>query len=284
MTDLSALVSSPSSVAPDLVRLARVISVDKHSLTVDLGNGEGTVVQASDSCNPIPEQTVVLLMSGSRPVAVGALGGAYRQQTMIATGSTTTTATGVVNGASRAVTKAGTFTVTNGDELPLVWSADSSDVWVLGKAGVPYVPPASGGGGTGSSSAPSSYTSYYAATHSGWIRPGTGTGSSGKLQLGSGYYGFFNYGTNRMNELQSRTLVSAHLLLERISGSGSVSVQVQKGVGLGTSTIASTGWVSFPLVRAQELVSGYGSTYLHFTGTGSLAGMPRGTVRITWKP
>lgn len=280
MSELADLIKTADT--PDPFRTARVISVNKHLLTVDFGSGvAGTVVQATDSCNPVPNQTVIIAMDGNRPVAVGALGGPYRQQTMIATGSSSTTATGLVNGVSKAVTKIGTFTVTNGDELPLLWAADGSEVWVAAKAGVAYVPPAGGGGGTGGGGS-STYTTNYATRSSGWNISGS-AGGSGDLTLYSGRVGFFAYGTNRMNELQGKTIQSARILLQRVSGSGSVSVRVGKGALLGSSTIVPNGWMTLPLARVADMVNGSGSVYLYITGSGTLRGTPSGTVQITWK-
>lgn len=278
LSDLQVVAETPSPF-----KTARVISVSGHSLTVDFGSGAGgTVIQSTDSCNPVPDQTVLIAMDGRRPVAVGALGGPYRQATMIATGSSSTTATGVVNGVSKAVTKMGSFTVTNGDELPLIWAPDGSEVWVAAKAGVAYTPPSGGSGGSGGGSTPGSYTTSYAASSSGWYsNAGAGNGT---LQLASGRTGYFNYGTNRMNELQGKTIVSGRIYLVRSSGSGSISLRALKGSTFSsTQSTSAGGWLSLSSAVVSGLVAGTGATAVRITGSGNINGIPGGTIQITWK-
>jgi hypothetical protein len=281
VTDLADLIPDSGGVS---FRRGRVISLSGRSLTVDLGAGEaGIIIPSLDSCNPVPNQWVLIMVDGSSMVAVGALNGAYRQPTLIATSNQTSTVTGLLNGVSTAVTKVGSFTASAGEEFPLVWSADGSGVWVLAKAGAAYVPPPSGGGGTGGGggTTPSSYTTNYPATKSHWFAPGRGGGG---LYLDKGT-GVLDYGTNRMNELQGRTILSGRVLLERLSGSGTVVVAVYKGsLQSGSDGVSPSGWVNLNLARVAQLVNGTGATSLYLTGGGQLKGTPSGTVQIRWRP
>lgn len=285
MTELADLIPSPKEEAQRQFRRARVISVSGRSLTVDLDSGAGgAVIPSVDSCNPVPDQWVLILVDGSTMLAVAALNGVYRQPTLIAISDQTATVTGLVNGVSTAVTKVGTFTAVAGEEFPLVWSADGSGVWVLAKAGAAYTPPPpSGGGGGGGGGTPSSYTTNYSATSSGWFSS-TGGAGNGTLMLAAGRTGYFNYGTNRMNELQGRTLLSGRIYLVRSSGSGSVSARALKGgVFSSTATLSPGGWLTLPPAVVAHLVAGSGATAMRLTGSGNISGIPAGTIQITWR-
>lgn len=286
MSELSDLFAAPSSTVS--TRRARVISVSGRNLVVDLGGA--VTIPAVASCNPVPDQSVLIAVEGSSMTAIAAIGGVNRQATLTATSSTTTTVTGLLNGASRAVTKAGAFTVTAGDELPLLWAADGSDVWVLGKAGVPYVPPPSGGGGGGGGGVKSG-TATYAATWSG-SRESAGSWQSGSLRLGSTRMGGFFYGSSRFRELQGRTITGFRVNIVRASGGGSVSVFSVSNSGPGavslpdgpTASVSPGGWRSLPIGMANWMISGSGTGGLVIPGgSGTLRGLPYGTLQFDWR-
>lgn len=287
MTELKDLVTQPALEASSPFRIARVISLVGRSLTVDFGSGAaGTVVQAVVSCAPRPGDNVLVAMDGNRPIAVGVLNDPYRQAVLVTVSSTSTTVTGLLNGVSTAVTKAGAFTVSPGDNLPLIWSADGSAVWVLGKAGAAYVPPpptGGGGGGGGGGSTPGSYTSSYAATSSGVQLLG-GNRQSGDLNMGFTVdYGYYQYGYGRFNELVGKTILSGQIYLPRTLGSGSVTLQVD-GAG-GSSSATTGGWTPLSLTRLNDLISRpiVQMVEMKVYGSGSLRGIPAGTVQITWR-
>lgn len=283
MTELADLFGK-SGTGTSPFRTARVIAVNGRTLTVDFGSGAaGTVIEAVASCNPRPDDNVFIAMDGNRPLALGVRNDPYRQAVLIAVSDSTNTVTGVLNGVSTAVTKAGAFTATPGDTLPLHWAADGSSVWVLAKAGAAYTPPSSGGGGSGGGSAPGSYTTSYAASQSGAFNS-SGREYLGDLQLLPGGFGFYGYGTNRFNDLQGKTILSGRVYLPRVDGSGDVTVSVSRG-GFeqpGSNSIATGGWGTLPITRLNSLISGSGSAALFFRGSGILKGIPAGTVQITW--
>lgn len=293
MTGLEALIT-PTGPVPEY-RTAKVLSVSGRSLTVDMGGP--IVVPSLNSCNPQPGQSVGVLIYGpASMVAVGVAGGAYKQATLTATASTTTTVTGVLNGSSTVVPKIGAFTVTNGDVLPLMWSADGSGVWVLAQPGSAYVPPdSSGGGGStppsgggGTSGGTSTYTSTYYATASGTHLTSDISGNlnfNTTFFLTSGAYGYFRYGLGRMRELRNRTLISGRIYLPRLSGSGSVNLSVTGNPG---SNLTSTGgWAALGFSRVVELVNvpsiAQTQVQLVASSVGALKGVPAGTIQITWK-
>lgn len=283
-------VIKPSAPAPS-VRRARVISVAGRNLTVDLGGG--ITIPSLDSCNPVPDQWVYIIGEGSSMMAVGAIGGVYRQATLTATSSTSTTVTGLVNGVSTAVTKAGAFTVTNGDVLPLFWAADNSAVWVLGKAGVPYVPPAEGGGSSGGGGTVTTGTYTYAASRSARFAGGEWISGSPSAKAG---YGIFLYGSGRFRGLQGRTITGFRANLSWSAGGGSLTVYGHPhasapagpaSLGYNAGSRSPTGWVSLPTGLANYLIAGSGTGGLTFAqgGTifGSLHGIPSGTLQFDWR-
>lgn len=278
MAELADLV--PVADVPLTVRRARVISISGRQLTVDIGGP--VVIGSLDSCNPMPNQWVFIIGEGTSMMAIGAVGGPYRQATLTVVSQTTDTVTGLVNGVSRTVGKTWAFTATAGDVLPLLWSPDGSNVSALGLPGAAYVPP-SGGGGGGSNpgGGTTTHTSYYAPVSSGYSDGGETFSGSVRLSSGVGYY---QYGVNRMNELQGRTIVSASINLLRIIGSGSVTLTAYKGGTLGSSSVATGGWVALPTARATDLVNGTGATTAHIVGSGTLKGVPDGgTIQIVWR-
>lgn len=285
MTELASLFQGKESAVDDVVRVARVIKVDKHELTVDFGSGvDGTIVTAVDSCNPLPDQNVVILMVGNRPLAVGVVGGAYRQGSMVATSDAAYTVNGLINGVAGAATKSGSWSAVPGNRYPLMWYPDAGGLIVLPDPGTGFIPPPpgsnTGGGGTGGGSAPGTYTTTYAATSSASYITSGGGYAYGNLVLGSGRQGLYAYGLGRFRELASKTILSARINLPRVSGSGSVTLQANVA---GSSTVSTGGWVTLPVARAQELTSS-GTPAVTITGYGALAGTPSGgTIQITWR-
>lgn len=280
MPSLSDLIPATTK-QPSFLR-ARVISISGRKLTVDIGGA--VVIDSLDSCNPKPDQQVLILDEGTSMLAVGAIAGPYRQATMTVVSNQTDTVTGLVNGVSKAVGKAWAFTATAGDVLPLLWSPDGSNVTALGLPGAAYIPPSGGGGGgtNPGGGGTTTYTSYYPPTLSGTMYGSTAT--NGTVVLGSGKTGFYSYGKNRMNELQGRALVSARINLLRVIGSGNVNIQSVKGtMQSALSSVGTGGWVSLPLIRASELIAGTGETQIFVYGSGQLKGAPGGAIEITWR-
>lgn len=287
MTELKDVLAKTSEADSGL-RVARVISVDKHTLMVDLNSGAaGTSIQAVDSCNPRPDQNVLIAMHGNRPLAVGVVGGAYRQGTLVATADSTYHVTGLINGVSAQATKIGTFTAAVGNRYPLMWAENAEYVWVLPDPGSGFTPPdpgsGSGGGGSGGGGTPGSYTTSYAATSSGVALLG-GSRDPGDLIFNFSIdYGYFQYGYGRFNELAGKTILSARIYLPRTSGSGNVTLQVNGAAG--SSSTATGGWASLSLTRVNDLIGlpVIQMAEMRVTGTGSLRGVPAGTIQITWK-
>src|SRR5690606_32901058 len=122
-----------------------------------------------------------------------------------------------------------------GDVLPLLWSPDGGQVLALGSADT--TSPEGGGGGSGGGGGTgggggggggiTTYKTTYVPVASGWFAPPRS--GPGNLQLGGTSTGYFRFATNAFNDMQGRTLVSARMKIERVSGSGNVSIQVNKG-------------------------------------------------------
>ena len=284
-----------SEVRDSSFRSARVIRVDGRTLTVDMG---GPVeVQSLDSCNPLPDQ-FVLIAEGK--FAIGAVAGEVRQATVKITDHSTNTVVGLVNGVSRIISKVGSYTPTIGDVLPLFWSADASAVWAGATPGLAYVPPpvsgggagtgtagggggtSTGGGSTGGGGIVTTGTATYSATGSGWFR--LPSAARGSLNLNSGATGYYEYGFNRMNELQSRSIQWGTISLPRTGGSGNVTITANKG-GSTYSTVVSTGSaVGLNGSFLARLIDGSGGVNIYVTGSGWLAGRPSGgIIRIGWR-
>lgn len=285
--ELSELI--PNAALGSVMFQAPVIQVEGRKLTVDLGGP--VIVEAVDSCNPQVGQQALILQQGTTYRAVGAFGGPYRQATITVVSSTTDTVTGVVNGVSRSVQKAWAFTPSNGDVLPLLWSPDGATVVALGSADT--VSPgggSGGGGGGGGGGGTSTYKTTYAPSGSGWRSELGGSSVSTRspvdlnFGVGGAKTGYYRYGTNRFNELQGRTIVSARIKLERQSGSGNVTIRVFKGsLNPSSTSISPSGWVSLPLTRLNELRAGTGQTEIRVSGSGILRAAPSGVIEVTWR-
>ena len=274
---------------------ARVIKVEGRKLTVDLG---GPIeVRCVDSCNPLPDQHVYIASDRGSLMAVGAVDGVYRQPTITVSSSSDNSVSGYVNGEYLLLPKMGIFVPTIGDVLPLIWSADASAVWVGSKPGVPYVPPpatggasgsgggtSSGGGTTGGGGVVTSGTATYSARVSGYYTP-SGSFVSGNLYLGTGLnHGFFGYGTNAMNELQGRSIQWGTISMPRYTGAGSVNLRAEKGGSSSNLFVAPGSTVGLSGAFLSTLINGTGATGIRVnTGTGSLRGLPYGTIRIGWR-
>ena len=285
MTELADIL--PKTTDGVTVRRARVIEAQGSSLLVDMGGG--ITVARLDSCNPLPGQQVYIISEGSSMTAIAAIGGAWRQSTITVTDVSATDVRGLINGVSTVIPKMGEFTPVIGDVLPLVWAADGGVAWAGGKPGLDYVPPAptappSSGGGDG---AVTSGTASYAATWGGYS---TGSGwHSGALVLPNNLGGFF-YGASRFRELQGRTITAVRVNLQRLSGSGSVSYIAVPNSGPSTisdggptGSVGTGGWSGLPLSVASYLIAGSGTGGLVFTGSGTLAGIPSGTLQFDWR-
>lgn len=288
MTELADLFPSrsPDASRSAEIRAAIVTAVSGKMVTVDIGGP--IVVRCVDSCIPVVGQTVLVGAVGTTRWALGVVDGTYRQSFIKVTANGSTTVTGILNGASTAVSKVGAFTATVGDTLLLVWAADGTYPFVVAPPGVPYIPPSGGGGGGGGgggSPPPSGggggpYTSYYAATASGYKSAGE---IYGNVVLGfPSTYGFYRYGYGRMRELIGKTLISGAINLPRVSGSGTATISVVSG--LGSSAVTTGGWAALSGTRLSALVNSpsVSQTEVHLTGSGTLKGTPAGTIQITW--
>lgn len=285
-----------SDLAPEVpaglsVRRARVISIAGRSLTVDLGGP--IVVQALDSCNPIPNQFVYLIGEGTSFTAIAAVGGAPRQSTITVTVDGPSGVAGLVNGVLVTVAKVGAFTATVGDVLPLFWSADGSGVWAGQKGSSAYVPPPSGSGSGGSPGGVTSGTSTYSVSGSStYISQFASWGGPTVIQ-DDGWYGLFFYGGGRFKELQGRTISGFRINISRMNGSGTLNFYTH-GYGSqpsGAPSISNgpigrggSGWISLPTSMANWLIAGSGSGGLAISGAPfvRLAGSPYGALRFDW--
>jgi len=139
-----------------------------------------------------------------------------------------------------------------------------------------------GGGSTGGGGIVTTGTATYSATSSGFTDT-YGNSYYGNIALSNGKTGFYNYGTNRMNELQSRSIQWGTISIPRLSGSGSVSLVAVKGGSSTSMTVTpgtSTGLTGAFLAR---LIDGSGSVRVTMTGSGGIRGIPYGTIRIGWR-
>lgn len=289
MTELSDLFAalSSSTGAGLTSRSARVIAVKGRTLTVDLGGGID--IPCVSECNPVPDQWVYILSTGTSMIAVATLGGTYQQATVTVTSNATNTVTGVVNGLSRVVTKSGAFTASVGDVLPLHWSADSSGVWALATPGAAYVPPPAGGGGTSGGGGVTSGTATYPASWGGTYSETRNAWFPGDIFNRGGYF----YGASRFRELQGRTITGFRINLVRSAGSGPVSVfgngqAVPSGIpphSYSAGSVTPTGWVSLPLGLASYMIGGSGTGAIILeVGVGeTLLGLPYGTLQFDWR-
>lgn len=293
MADLSDIVPVPT---PGLTaQSARVISISGRTVTVDLGGP--VTIPTLDSCYPVPDQYVWIIGTGTAMIAVGAMGGPYRQATMTVTATNTTTATGIVNGVSGSHAKFGAFTPSIGDVLPLIWSADGNIAWVGPLPGVAYVPPPPSGGGSGGSPSGggsggvTTGTATYAATQAGSFSALSGF-QSGRVNFNAD--GTYFYGTSRFKELQGRTITGFRVNLAGVVpyavGAGSVfghgaasHGSVSPSHGFSGGSISGTGWRPLSLSLAAYLIAGTGTGGLMFTGSGSDAGTPYGTLQFDWR-
>lgn len=282
MLELSDVIPTPDA-APS-IRRARVISVSGRTLKVDLGGGID--IPSLDSCNPLPDQWVYIIGEGSSMMAIGAVAGVYRQATLTVTGSTTTTVTGILNGVSTVVSKAGAYTTTAGDVLPLLWSAAGS-AWALGPGGVPYVPPADGGGSTGGGGGTiTTGTISYPARDSGMYLSGRWyDGALGRNSTGAYFYGY-----GRFRELQGRTITGFRFYA---SGGSTASLYGHPHaskpggaptLGYSAGSYPATGWRSLPIGLANYLISGSGTGGLVVVGASDgWPGTPHGTLQFDWR-
>lgn len=283
MTELADILPKPADGVT--VRRARVIEVQDSSLLVDMGGG--ITVARLDSCNPVPGQQVYIISEGSSMTAIAAIGGAWRQDTLTVTADATDSVTGLLNGVSTVVTKMGAYTAAVGAVLPLIWSANGHAVWAGATPGAAYVPPAPGAPPTSGGGGATSGTASYAATWGGYS---TGSGwHSGALVLPNNLGGFF-YGASRFRELQGRTIDAVRVNLQRLSGSGSVSYEAVPNSGPSTisdggpsGSVGTEGWSGLPPSVASYLIAGSGTGGLVFTGSGTLAGIPSGTLQFDWR-
>ena len=280
------------SGADSVFRSARVISIAGRTLTVDMGGP--VVVQSLDSCNPLPDQ-YVLIADGK--YAVGAIAGEYRQATILLTTHSTNQVGGLVNGVYRGVSKLGNFTPTVGDVLPLFWSADGSGLWAGDKPGLAYVPPpvtggssgtgggtSTGGGSTGGGGIVTTGTATYTALASGYFND-AGRRIDGNLYLNdSSDDGFYVYGHNRMNELQGRSIQWGTISMPRYSGSGTVLLESLKANSTSTLSVSPGSTVGLSGAFLSNLINGSGGTQVRaISGSGVIRGIPYGTIRIGWR-
>lgn len=287
MTSLVDLI--PPGVGPTF-KSSKVLTVDGHLLTVDIGGSVQAF--AGDGCNPRPDDTVLLLVDGSTLTAVAVLSGPYRQATVTVTASTSTTVTGLVNGVSKTMPKAGAFTVSNGQVCPLLWSADGARVWAIANEQSATSAPGAGGGGGSNPGGVSQGATTYAAKSSGQYRDATGDWAGGAPTTSPVLTGAFFYGANRFRELQGRTIryVRAYL-----PGNGSPTVWGHPHASRpgGAPTLAYNagaramgGWVNLPTGLGTYLASGSGTGGLAFTlasGLAQIRGLPYGQIEIGWR-
>lgn len=270
------------------VKVARVISVSQHNLTVDMGSA--VQVLSADSCNPRPNDYVIVLIDGSRMTAIAATGGPFRQSTIIVTASTSTTVTGLINGVSTTISKSGAFTVSNGQVCPLYWPADGSRAWCLPNEQSATVDPGTGGSAGGGGGSVTEGSTTYAPTSQGTYHPTTGSWQTNAVLFNTGFsVGAYFYGTSRFRELQGRNIRYIRAFLP---GSGSPTVwghphgsrpagAPTQASNAGTRTLG--GWVTLPNSLATYLISGSGTGGLSFYGgPGQAQGLPTGQIVIGW--
>lgn len=282
MTELSE-VTAPPPAGLSSARL-RVISVNGRTVKVDIGGGMD--IPCVDSCNPVPNQYVLVQVEGSSMIATAAIGGPGRQAALTVASSTTTTVTGILNGVSTVVSKAGAYTTTAGDVLPLMWAPDGSRVWALGPGGVPYVPPEGGGGGTGGGGGITTGTYSYAATDSGMYSGGRWFDGA----LGRNSTGAYFYGAGRFKGLQGRTITGFRF---NVSGGSTAAVYGHPHaskpsgaptLGYSAGSYSATGWKSLPIGLANYLISGSGTGGLVIVGAADgWPGTPQGTLQFDWR-
>ena len=271
-------------------RTAKVLTVAGHVLSVDLGGSVKAF--AGDGTNPRPNDTVLLLVDGSTLTAIAVLSGPYRQATITVTASDSSSVTGLINGQSRTVPKAGAFTVSNGAVCPLLWSADGARVWALASEQAATSGPGEGDGGGSNPGGVSQGATTYAPTWSGRWYGGTPAGwSAGAADSGGVTQGAFFYGAGRFRELQGRGIRYCRAFLP---GSGTVTVyghphpsRPPGGPTLAYNAGARSvgGWVSLPTGLATYLASGSGNGGLAFTASpvARIQGLPYGQIEIGWR-
>jgi Alternate to MurJ len=275
------------------LRTARVISVAGSTVTVDLGGA--VTVKTTDGCNPVPEQTVILALIGQSIYAVGALNGPYRQASITATSSTSTTVTGLINGVSTVIPKTSTATVVAGEVLPILWSADGFQKWAISKEADPTLPPpVSGGGSAGGGSgggggvvAPITGTTYYSPTNIANYNVLTSAWAGFATKINANKPGAFFYGNRRFAELQGRTITACYIAL---SGGGaraasrhnrSGPVNGSTGVVAGIGTITASGNVNLGAAVGAALVAGTGTAGIYLaSGVNAISG---GRLRFDWR-
>lgn len=218
--DLQTAVSSEGRESRPFL-FARIIEVIPSAngtrLRVDLLNGSaGSEIQAVGSFY-IPDRTVMIAVDGLLMTAVGMVDGPTRQATLTVVSSTSTTVTGVVNGESLSVPKLGTFTVSSGAVVPLLWG-DDGRVWAGGLPGEPTLPPNPGGGGGGGG----------VQTFTTVVHPAS-TSSTGAL-----------YAVNAFKQFSGKTILSASVGLRVAANRTIRSLDGGTQVGSGTVTPTST--------------------------------------------
>lgn len=291
MTELAALLGR--SGGDVRLRTARVMSVSGHDLTVDLGGGVS--VKSIDSCNPVPDQTVLLALFGTSWLAIGIVGGAYRQSTLTVTADNGSTAQGLVNGVSTAVPKTSSAAVTVGDVLPLLWSHDGARVWAITKEQEVTVAPAAaspsgastqvgGGRSTSASSVPVQGVAYYSPTRTWTYDNQAGRWLSAVTVIPKVRHGAFFYGLNRFQELQGRQILSCLVFIS--GGSTRSFYRHNLSSPSGSPSLTSlgvkyaSGWVDLGAAAGSALVSaGTGGVYVN-SGGSDISG---GRLQIAWK-
>lgn len=292
MTDLTDLLAAPAVGITTLT--ARVIKVTGRTLTVDLGGtAAGVDIPCVDSCNPQPNQYVLIQSNGTSMMALGAIGGQYRQATVTVTADATNAVTGMLNGRTATITKMGAFTPTVGAVLPLIWSADGSGVWAGATPGAAYVPPAAGDGGTSSGGGTiSTGTATYPATYAGVYSSAYGWASGDPSITTSLSTGGFFYGTSRFRELQGRTITGFRANIVRKGGSAAMSIYGNPqgspsgapSLGYSAGSSSASGWITLPIGLANYLIGGSGTGGLAITAVGvALRGLPYGTLQFDWR-
>lgn len=294
MPGLERLIPSSEAAGEQItVKTARVISVTRNVLQVDLG---GTAVQAIavDMCNPRPNDNVVLLIQGATMTAIAVLGGPYRQATITVTADATNTVTGLINGVSTTIPKSSVFTATVGQVCPLLWSADGNRVWCLPNELQATSNPGAGTGAGGSPGGVSSGTSVYSARSMATWYNSYHEWSTGFARPSPTQYGLIFYGAGRFKELQGRKLTSFRAYLPKAAGSTSyVAISIHDYEtrpphapisGFSPTVRQIGGWVSLPLVKATELVDGAGTGGLFLGSTsGDALINSGGQIEIGWR-
>lgn len=279
------------------LRTARVISVNRGTVVVDLGGPVS--VKTTDGCNPVPNQTVILALIGESIYALGALNGPYRQATITATSSTSTTVTGLINGVSVTIPKTSTATVIAGEVLPILWSADGFQLWAISKEAAVTVPPpvvgapssgggSGGGGGTGGTVVTVQRgTSFYSPTEIATYNLLTSSWGRFAPNISANKAGAFFYGNRRFAELQGRTIEGCWISL---SGGGARSasrhnragaVNGSTGVVAGLGTITASGAVDLGTAVGSALVAGTGTGGIYLgSGVNAISG---GRLQFNWR-